>query len=474
MRKFFAAGWMIGAVLAPVVALAETPEQAYQTIFGDEDHKVSASANSKGSAEFAAKLLMAVDKVIESRDLKVYVCQKAYEFGMKDRAGVASAIDAAERLVKLDPDHKDAALDKRLKAYDRQQQLAWGPEKRLDGFILAQVTKELAQSRLEAGQSAEAIRLCQRAILIIGARSPYAQSVNLLIKSAKAQEVVEKEIAGLETGDKPGPAPAAAAKKKLMMLYLLEMDNPAKAAKVLDDAGAEAEFKSNVPLAAMPPDKLDEEDCWKLAQWYRKLKPLSRGAGQAKALRRSIAYYRQFQRQHEDKDARATAAEVEMAQVVRELAVLEPSADGTLYANCDDDFELALNGKIILMGKSYSDTPDCRIALREGDVLAAHLHNNKGERGFSFLLVSPSDKPILGSRQKDWLEYEPLSEKAWWYPGSDRFKPCGAATKKYEFRRVAEAAKVSGNAYQGVWGTNDLAFICHVVTAEDLAKVSSK
>ena len=106
MKHAILIGWLVMLVLWPAGARAESPEQAYQTIFGEEDRKVSASPGTKDDAEFAAKLLAAVDKVIESNDLKAYVCKKAYEFGMKDRAGLGTAIDAAKRLAKLDGDHQ--------------------------------------------------------------------------------------------------------------------------------------------------------------------------------------------------------------------------------------------------------------------------------------------------------------------------------------------------------------------------------
>lgn len=463
MKHILLALWALLAI-SPVLR-GETTEEAYQTIFGQDEKKASASG--KAAAEFSAKLLMAVDKVIESKDLKIYVCRKAFEYGMKDKSGLSGAMDAANRLLKLDPERAGEAGEMRLKVRERQYQFTTGPDKRSEAVALALEMTDQARWKLQAQQPTEAVKLCQRASQIVGRGSPYSQPPSTLLRTCTAQENAEKEAARLEGSDASARTQATA--KKLLSLYLLDLNSPIRASKVLDLAEADKVTRDNVALAAEDIQKLSKAQCLALAQWYREMK-VPKGLGQANALRRSLNYYRQFRKLHNDKDTRDVAAKVAIDQVLADLAAAENWGEGTLYAVCDDEFTLAVNGRVLTAGDGWSDVKECYARLREGDVIAVKVRDNEGERGFAMLLVSASRKPITGSRQRDWVEYEPLSEAAWWVPASDRSKPCSLRTKTACVRFIEEKSGIKKPPCQTIWGTRKLAFIMHVVTAEELGR----
>jgi hypothetical protein len=118
---------------------------------------------------------------------------------------------------------------------------------------------------------------------------------------------MEKQLAALKEKLEAKPDDAAA-RKELVRLYLVELDNPAEAAKFVDE-GLDEATRKYVPAAAKPLEEAPELACRELGEWYRGLADQAQtAAGKGAMLRRAQVYYERFLNTHPADDlARATA-----------------------------------------------------------------------------------------------------------------------------------------------------------------------
>ena len=96
MRKPCIAPWAVSAGLAlcsPSIG-ADDPNRTYESLYGAEARKVSASYTKRDDVAFAAQLLEAAHDAPDSPALQALLCEKAYEFGVRHRDGLLSAAGA--------------------------------------------------------------------------------------------------------------------------------------------------------------------------------------------------------------------------------------------------------------------------------------------------------------------------------------------------------------------------------------------
>ena len=139
------------ALLAGVV-LAD-PESDYEALFGKEAKKVAATSITKDDAVLAAKVLTAGKMATDAPKTQVYFYEKAYELGIKDASGHATAMAALSMLEKAVPERRLQWQTKRLKVLEAAYQQARGTARRaaaktyLDGLL------RVAESAAAAGQA---------------------------------------------------------------------------------------------------------------------------------------------------------------------------------------------------------------------------------------------------------------------------------------------------------------------------------
>jgi formylglycine-generating enzyme required for sulfatase activity len=156
-------------------------------------------------------------------------------------------------------------------------------------------------------------------------------AMDLLAASAAEKKVeslqVEKQIAALKARLSVDPKDASS-RKEIVRLYLVEMDNPAEAAKFLNEA-MDAATRKYVPAAAKPVEEAPEAACTEMGDWYRGLAdqataPASKGA----MLERAKAYYTRFVDLHKADDVARAGATLMLMKIDDALAKLGPAVVG--------------------------------------------------------------------------------------------------------------------------------------------------
>ncbi|MBE3069674.1 MAG: hypothetical protein IMZ66_05505, partial [Planctomycetes bacterium] len=119
MVRLAAAGILL---LGAAGAWADEAEDAFNSQFGEEYQKVTASPSAVDDVDLAIKILQAASNPGNPPALADLLCEKVFELGGKHFKGYAAAAEAMERMAERSPDKKPACAE-RIAAI-RQKQFA--------------------------------------------------------------------------------------------------------------------------------------------------------------------------------------------------------------------------------------------------------------------------------------------------------------------------------------------------------------
>jgi hypothetical protein len=307
---------------APTAPAEDDARKFFDSVFGAEARKVAASADAKDDAAFAAKLLESAAALKDTPKFQVVLYEKAYEFGLKDATGYATAVNAMRLLAELAPDRKAECQEKLLAAYQHQYKHYAGAEKAKAGQCLVDALVLLGEAKLESRKPAEAVALYRQAYVVAGeVKSPRAEELWRTVKSLTVRQENEQKAMDLKSRLEKNPEDRAL-RTALIQLYVVELDSPAEAAKFLD-AGSDEATRTYVPLGAKEVNEVAEPVCAQLGDWYRSLAGSAIGDAKVAMLRRAKTYYGRFLELHMDQDAPAQKAKASLEEVKRELEKLE-------------------------------------------------------------------------------------------------------------------------------------------------------
>jgi tetratricopeptide (TPR) repeat protein len=316
----------LGAVAAVLFAAssasADEALDAFNSLYGDEVKRVSATTGGADDAALAAKLLEAARTPGNPPVLVAVLCENAYELAMRDSGGYATALAAMELLVEKSPAKKAACAPKIMAAQVKMFSVAKGDEKASLGEKLLESFAAAADAQVEAGDIDGAVESARQALgIAVAVGSPAKADIQARYGALYGRQQKQKQLATLKARVEVNPQDAAA-RKELLRLYLVDMNNAAEAAKLLD-ATADETTRRLLPEAARPLDEVPEAVCAPLGDFYRGLADQTTAAAVKGAmLARARAYYQRFIELHAAEDLTRTTATLALAKVEESLAAL--------------------------------------------------------------------------------------------------------------------------------------------------------
>jgi hypothetical protein len=314
----------LAAILASASAgaLAADPQKTFEEVFGKEARQAAATPDKRDDAEFAAKLLTAGDAVQGDPAFRAVLYEKSYESGIRGPLGYATAVKAIQRLAELDSDRKDEADAKLLAVYQLQYKVVRSDDdKAHTGLTLVDQLVTVAEARIRGGEFTEASALCRQGQTMLAAiksdrkDQPLARLKRIMARLAACQQA-EQLKARLEADPKDKTAAT-----QLFQVYLVDLDNPAEAAKYAD-LGTDDITKKYVLVAAMKPENIPEAACQELGDWYKDLAGAAAGGSKAAMLAKARLYYEQFLVVHPAEDVPRMKAALALEQVNKVLAAI--------------------------------------------------------------------------------------------------------------------------------------------------------
>lgn len=281
-------------------ALADA-EGDYKTLFGQEEAKVVSGRNTKEAAAFAAKVFNAAKSTGDQKDLQILLCEKAYDFGMKDPSGYQTAIDAMRLVIEVSPAKKPQAQDKLLKTSQLRYAKSTGAERKRLGEEMVGLLIAAGDQR-EAKEPDDALALYRQAFtLATSAGSIRTKEITGRIRRISSRQAAERKLAELK--EKLNAAPNnAALRTQLILLHLGESDRPAEAVKLLT-GDLDEKLRTYVPLSVKPVADLDERVCLELAYWYAEIAENASAADKGVLLGKAMACCQRYLELHTTQDA---------------------------------------------------------------------------------------------------------------------------------------------------------------------------
>ncbi|HOD80927.1 MAG: Serine/threonine-protein kinase pkn1 [Planctomycetes bacterium ADurb.Bin126] len=290
----------------------------YEAIFGPEARRVDATRETEDDAAFAEKLYESSQRLSDSPELKALVLDKAFQYGIRNLAGLDTAERAIRRNRSVDSDEK---IVRDLKVEEARFRLSSGKEKIEAGERYVQALLDWAQAY--ASQKPE------RADELLATALPVATSLRstqvkeildrrrALAQARSAQLAREARFKMLQTRLAKDPADESA-RRGLILYHLLERNDPAQANKLLTKDLDET-FRTYLPMTVQPPTTFTENLCLELGGWYESLAQSATTEGKATALSRALDCYRRYASLHRRQDAEGLKVQLSVEKLEKAL-----------------------------------------------------------------------------------------------------------------------------------------------------------
>jgi hypothetical protein len=264
---------MLALIAFPVsLALAADPQAQFNELYGEQARKVVP----KDAAAFAEQLIRDASRMTDDPDMADFVVNKAMEFW--------------QRALK-------------------------GPEKDRIGQTMLRRLLSAGDKPWSSGKYSQAAEAYQKASTVAKAiKSADAPVIAARQEIAKARANAEKNASDLEAKLKTDPKDTAAL-KKLVLLMVLDLNNPRGAQGHLENL-ADPVLKKNVALAAQDPDEILPEAAKDLATWYKSMAAGASVAGKDTANEKIAGYGLRFLTEHTKKDAIRVIVRKQVAEAV--------------------------------------------------------------------------------------------------------------------------------------------------------------
>jgi formylglycine-generating enzyme required for sulfatase activity len=313
-------------LLGCVCAIADEAADTFNKLYGDDLKRVAATPSNADDLALAKELLEAAGKVTDQAAFLTLLCEKAHELAIKDPTGLPTAKAALELLGANVPEKKVESLQKLVTMYQRPYATARADAKAKPGEALIGALKALADAQAAAEDVDGAGATLRQALTVATTiKSESKATLQAQLAGLAPQQQVEKQIAALKAKMEKDPKDEGA-RKELVRLYVVDIDNPAEAAKFVDETLDEATRKY-VLAATKPMEETPEVACNELGDWYRGLAdqataPVSKGA----MLQRAKAYYARFVDLHKAQDLARAGATLMIKKIDDAIAKLGPAA----------------------------------------------------------------------------------------------------------------------------------------------------
>jgi len=317
--------------VAPAAGAEQTAEaaeaaQVFDSLYGADVARVAKTRDAKDDIDLAKRLLDTARQDAAGKPALVAVlCEKAADLAASHADGAAMAVEAMEFLVLQIPAKAGACTERVVEIWEGQYNRARGAAKAEAGESLINALLGLVHVKLDAGDPSGAAVACRRAQAIARTiRSERCDQIDARLKGLAGLAKAAREIENMKALIERNPENVAA-REKLVRLCLVDLDDPAAAARHLEGV-KDTSLLKYVPAAAKGAEAAPELACMELGEWYRSLGETAPVPAKRSMFARARAYYDRFLSLHTSDDLNRTAATVALKKVEAELEKLGGAA----------------------------------------------------------------------------------------------------------------------------------------------------
>lgn len=335
---------VIATVLIAGLSHAAPPDELFDQLYGRQYRSAVASSDTTDNVVLAREL-MAAARASEDADTIVLLTEKVYELVGTNADGLALAVEAMQLQADTSDDKAPQARARLVELLPRHYATATGEAKTEAGSLLVDLLIAGVERHLEAGEADEAMRMVRRAAYVTrGLPENVQQDVKALQERVAHLRRVHLQIDTLKQRIERTPDNTALI-DQLALLYLLDLEDPAKAAEFAEVVSKPLGEK--LKLAAQPTDELSLDQLIEMGEWYPSLSPQAAKETRPALHRRALAYLQTYLDRDPPKDLRYTKVE----RMVEKANKLTTVADADSQLDLLQNFnvaEAAVAGKWVL------------------------------------------------------------------------------------------------------------------------------
>jgi hypothetical protein len=292
--------------------------EAFESLYGKEFKRVKTTADVADDVHLAKRLLAVSGEAKGQPEFLTMLCEKACELAGANAAGYATAAEALEILASGVPEKAPACAARLLEIRQKQFDASRGSDRAKAGEALIDALLPMVDAKEKEGAATEAAALLKRAVFVAAAvKSDRRGDLDARLKTMEQTARMTREIDDLKKQLEADPKNAAA-RVRLVKIHLVDLDDPAEAAKWVEGVEDES-LRKYVPAAAKPVTEAPELACLELGEWYRGLGESSPPAAKAAMYARAKAYYDRFLEMHAAADLDRTKAKAALLKIEAEI-----------------------------------------------------------------------------------------------------------------------------------------------------------
>jgi len=353
--------------LGAIAAEADKAAEAFESVYGADLKRVKATSDFRDDLDLATRLFAAAKEAMGQPEFLAILCGKASELASVHPDGYPTALAAMELLPTGIPDKGVWCAERVVEIRQRQFDAARPGNRATAGEELITALLALVDLKLAAGAPAEGAAFCRKAetaartiksdrLADIDARQKALASALKTLREADSLKAL------LEKNPQNGPV-----REKLVRFYLVDLDNPAEAAKHVNGVADESLAKY-VPAAAKGVEATPALASKELGDWYRALAEGAPPGAKAAMVARAKAYYERFLELHTTDDLDRTTASLVHKKIAAELARLSASP-GPLVPSTETTIAPGKAVDVLKSVDTKKDTVKGRWKMQDGGLL---------------------------------------------------------------------------------------------------------
>ncbi|MCY2925693.1 MAG: hypothetical protein NT031_09670, partial [Planctomycetota bacterium] len=251
--------------------------------------------------------------------LLAMLCENAYTLAAANTRGVETAVRAMNSLSARQPERQLACLGKIADVQRALYAEKTGLGKHAAGERLIETQSARADQAAAEDDYAAAVKADEDALAIAKAISSSRKDALLYtLKLFQTRQKSQAALEALKARLKANPADSPA-RADIIRLYIVEFDNPARAAAWLSEESNQL-YRTYIPAAQEDPGSLPETLCLELGDWYSQHAEKASLDSRPPLLRRAMEYYEAFLAKHPAADSKRVKAKLTLDNLRPQLA----------------------------------------------------------------------------------------------------------------------------------------------------------
>jgi len=354
--------------------------EVFAELFGPKIEAAKRTSSKTDDVETAREMMALAPDAAGQPKLMKMILLGAFELASSTPTGYSTAVEALQIMERQLPDEKAEVLSNRIKLRQKMYRLSRRDERQAAAELLIDDLMALGDLNAQNAMFSEAILNYRSAQAVaLGVRSSRLDQIKARMTELAAQKTIGDRAAMLKNKLEVNPKDSVAA-RELVLLFLLELNQPVEAGKYIDGVTDEGLLKA-ILAATDPSAELSADDALELGDFYNKLAETPTTNQKPRAYQRALGFYQQYLSLQPEAPRLTTfkikvlTSKIEKWLTARDHPLAEESAGGASAGGAGQSKELPvgrwvdLSPYILTLAKDLDIPLPVSTSIRQGNMV---------------------------------------------------------------------------------------------------------